>query len=335
MKTYIIIQLIFFSILISCSNGKQEKHQTSRNNILKIKDKIIDFDTDSILIGKYPQLYLADKYLIIVDYKSLTEFIQIFDKYNFRHIASTALRGEGPTEITRIGHVFYDKSKGNLFVSDAGRQKIFCYNLDSLIKYQDYKHYVKLQLNKKEFPSQYYYINDSLTYARIIQPTGNSGFDEILAKWNMLNNKIKTLYKHSEIKRRRTRFDVSIKDSIYVECYQHHDLLTICDLDGNLKFNIYGPNWDKKMSNKIDHFKEIIIIGNNIIASYSGGANWSKDELADKLLVFNIEGDYIKTLEVGYRISDMCYDEESNRLFFSFNDMIQFGYLELTDDMLK
>jgi hypothetical protein len=327
--------LLFFITLIGCSVNKQEKYQTSRKNIQNIKEQIVVFETDSILIGQIPVIYLAKEFLIVQDYKSLDKYIHIFDKFSFKHIASTALRGEGPDEITRIGHIVYDELGGNIYVSDHGKNKIFCYNLDSVIKYPDYKHYVKTKMKDREFPSKYFYINDSLSYARIILPTGNSGFNEILAKWSYTTGKTIPLFNHLKIEKRRVVFTVSPENDIYVECYFYHDLLTICDLDGNLKHNVYGPNWDENKSNKTCHFQDITVLDNNIIASYSGGKNFSKEDRADKLLVFNLNGDYVKTLDVGYRISDMCYDKESKRLYFSFNDMIQFGYLELTDEVLK
>ena len=50
-----------------------------------------------------------------------------------------------------------------------------------------------------------------------------------------------------------------------------------------------------------------------------------------KLIVFNTDGDYVRTLDVGYKINHFCYDEENNRLIFNFNDDIQFGYLDLNN----
>lgn len=336
MRTKPFLAMLLLSILaISCSNDQQEKHQSSRNKVQDIKSKIIPFETGDVLIGKNPSIYIADKYLVIVDYRALAEHIHIFDKLSFKHIISTGLHGEGPDEITSVGHVVYDKAKGNLYVSDHSKQKIFGYNIDSVIKFPDYKHYIKTRMNDKEFPSEYFYINDSLSYARIIQPTGVSGFNEILAKWSYTSGKIKELYKNPAIKKRRITFTVSPENEIYVECYYYHDLMTICDMDGNLKYNIYGPNWDDRVSNETVHFQNVVIAGNNIITSYSGRKNFTEESYSDKLLIYNTKGDYIKTLKLGHKIYDMCLDKESNRLYFSFRDLIQFGYLELTDKVLN
>lgn len=334
-KIITIFQFFLLILVLSCSNNKQEKYQSSRKNIVNVTNKIVSFETTPVLIGNYPLLYNTSKYLLISDYQSLVEQIHVFNKLDLLYIKSTALRGLGPDEITRIGHVAYDKSKNSFYVSDHGKNKIMSYNIDSIIALNDYRHHVKAKMENKEFPSTYFFVNDSLSYAQIIQPTGNYGYNEILAKWSYVTDKITPLYQHPKIEKRRVVFTVSLENKLYVECYLYHDLLTICDLDGNLIHNVYGPNWDHKKSNKTIHFSKVIVAKNRIIAAYSGGENFNDDEKTDKLLVFDIKGDYIKTLEIGYRIVDMCFDEENSRIFFSFNDMVQFGYLEITDNLLN
>lgn len=53
------------------------------------------------------------------------------------------------------------------------------------------------------------------------------------------------------------------------------------------------------------------------------------------MLIFNLNGDYIKTLDIGYKIVDFCYDIQNDRLVFNFEDMIQFGYIDLDDQLLE
>ena len=47
------------------------------------------------------------------------------------------------------------------------------------------------------------------------------------------------------------------------------------------------------------------------------------------LHVFNITGDYLKTLDIGRRINDLCYDEENKRIIMNLDDEYQFAYLDL------
>ncbi|MDR3309440.1 MAG: 6-bladed beta-propeller, partial [Tannerella sp.] len=62
--------------------------------------------------------------------------------------------------------------------------------------------------------------------------------------------------------------------------------------------------------------------------------NSEKDSYATKFFVFDLTGEYIQTIETGYRIGSFRFDKENNRLIMVFDDEIQFGYLEL-DGLLK
>lgn len=333
-KNYTIL-FALFCVFQACTSNSSETYQRERNNNLSVRNQIVVFDTDSVLIGKFPRLYMLGEFLAICDYTSLDFQVHLYSRNQLNYIKSVAQRGDGPNEINRIGTLVFDESINHFYVSDHGKQKIFGYNVDSVLLQDNYEHYTKSSLKDKEFPDNYFYINDSLSYARIILPTGNLGFNEMLAKWNLSNGETTPLYNHPKIEKRRVNFTVSPENNLYVECYNYHDLLTICDLNGNLIKNIYGPKWDDKPTNKIVHFAKVIIVNDKIVAAYAGGENHTSDEYANKLLVFSLNGDYIKTLDVGYRILDMCLDRAANRLIFSFNDVVQFGYLNLSDPMLN
>ena len=113
--------------------------------------------------------------------------------------------------------------------------------------------------------------------------------------------------------------------------YDHHDLLATYDLQGNLKHYIYGPNWDNTTSNAmIYYYGSICICNNHIIVGYSGERNPDAGNIhVSKLLVYDLDGNYIKTLNVGYNIIIFCYDSEYNRIIMVLDDEIQFAYLDL------
>ena len=316
----------------SCSNSSnKEKHQNKRNNVENVKDRVQEIKIEAVLIGSIARLYLIDNYLIIADINTTSNLIHIFDKNNFKYVTSCAPIGQGPSEITNMGHIAIDDANRKFYVSDHGKQKIFSYDLDSVLLNSGYIPKVKAEMNNKQFPSDYHFINDTLSIGRIIAPTGNSGYNEFIARWNMVTGEIKPMkYKHPDIEKRRVAFAVSTVNNIYVECYHNHDLMTICDLSGELLYNIYGPNWDSK-ENKTEYYGGVRFCGNKIIASYSGSDTFPKDYLPTKLIVFDKNGDYIKTLETGYRIIDFCYDEDKDRIILNFDDTIQFGYLDLKE----
>ena len=115
--------------------------------------------------------------------------------------------------------------------------------------------------------------------------------------------------------------------------YNNYDLLTISDFNGKLKCNVYGPAWGNTQHNH--YYGDGFFDNNNhLIVSFSGGDNNTDAYYPTCLLVFGLDGEYIKTLEVGCKINSMRYDNKTNRLYMSLNDEIQFAYLNL-DGLIK
>lgn len=326
---------IFLLATLSCActhNTGTEKHQGKRDNIIDVHKKVkkIEINEDEIIIGGIARLYLIDNYLIIEDVKSYDKLIHLFDKNHFTHLASLGNRGQGPNEITNIGHIGINEVRREFYVSDHGKQKIFAYNIDSVLANSDYQATVKMEMNKGLFPSKYQYFNDTLSMGVVIEPIGNSDFDQFVAKWNMNTGEIKPMkHNHPDIKKKRISFAASLEKGIYVECYAIRDLMTIFDLDGNLKYAVYGPKWNSQWDN-IHYYCKSEFCNDKILATYSGG-DWNTNEYnSTQFLVFNLTGDYIKTIETGYMISDFCYDKKNNRIIMALDDAeIQFAYLEL------
>lgn len=329
LNIFILLLLLFFSCT---NNGSVEKHQNNRDNIVTVKEEIKEIDMDDVMIGSIARLSIVNNFLIIDDSKSLDLLVHLFDCKNaaYKYISSAIPRGQGPGEIANIGYIGVNSKKNEIYVSDHGKLKIFTYPIDSILYNPYYVPEVKIELNNIQFPSEYEYISDTLSFARFIEPTGNVGHNEFLAKWNIESGDFyKIKYSNPKVGKKRISIAASKENETLVEAYHNHDLMTILDFNGNLISNVYGKNWKSRDSNKIHHFGKVIFIGKMIVASYSGG-NWLTDEyFPTKLLVFDIEGNYVKTIETGYRISDFCYDDKNNNIIFSFEDVIQFGYLNL------
>ena len=310
------------------NNSCLEKRQSVRSNVVKIQEKIVPFETDSILIGAFSRMYIEDGCLLITDSKSFSHQVYLFNKKNFRFMASTSPMGQGPDEITRIGYLATDAVHRRFYVSDHGKQKIFSYDLDSVLQNPFYKPSVKMNMDVGNFPTEYEYINDTLCIGRTILPVSVSDYVPGISRWNMLTGEMKLIsYDHPDVKRKRFTYASSSKYGLALQLYTHSDLMTIVDFNGNLKCNVYGPQWNDLGSN---HYYDSAVFckSGKILASFSGG-DYNREYEPTKLLVFDIDGNYIKTLEVGYRIFNMCYDEELNRLYLNFDDEIQFGYLDL------
>lgn len=325
-----IIYLLLSIFLFGCNESQnKEKHYTTENGIINIKDKIKEIKIDSILIGGVIRLYTINEYLILSDYQSLDNQIHIFSKKEFKHITSIAPKGQGPGEISNIGYIGINEASRIFYVSDHGKQKIFSYPIDSVILNPTYMPQTKMEMNEQLFPSEYTYINDTLCIGRIIEPIGNADYKPFIAKWNMNTGDTEPMkYENKKINKKRINFAISEEYSIYAECYTNHDLITICDMDGNLKYNIYGPNWSDTPQ-KNSYYNNAVFCKDKLVVSSLN--NNKESDLPNELIVFNIDGEYIKTLKTGYNISDFCFDKENNRIIMSLDDSIQLAYLDISN----
>jgi hypothetical protein len=331
--------ILSFSVVLLLCNGcvqqpATEKYQSSRDVVVHVKDKMREIVVDDVLIGDRSNLYLLNEYLIAKEVKvgmAWDKFVHIFDKNTFKYLTSTAPYGDGPGEITNFGTLGIDAQRRTFYVSDNGKYRIFGYCVDSVLRNPDYKPYVKMDLNKKAFPIEYQYLNDSLSFGVIMQPTSVSTFDAFTGKWNMNTGDITPVpYENPKIERRRIHVAVSTRHNLYAEAYYTHDLITICDLNGTLKCNVYGPEFTDERSFKTDYFTNVLFCKEKILALYSGISHRVKDSYTPTtIMVFDLNGDYIKTLDVGYRMFSCCYDADNNRLLMSLNEEMMFAYLEL------
>lgn len=327
----IICFLLWMGLFVCCSPASDiEKFQSKRDNIVNVHDRIIEIEMEEVPISNVSWLYSIGDYLIIPDYKSLDELIHLFDKKTFTHCASITYRGQGPNEIANFGFIGVDEVNRRFYVTDLGKYQVLGYSLDSVLTNPDYTPEVVSSLETTQFPVDFHYINDTLSIGLIMVPTGNSGFNLKTAKWNMKTGEISQMrYTHPDIERKRVCMAVSEKNGIYVECYMHHDLLSICSLDGELKHNVYfTKNWDTKTSNRIGYFKDVAFCKDKIVASYMKRDYFNEGE-PTAFLVFDLEGNYLMTIETGYEICDFCYDKENDRIVMRLNNDIQFAYLDL------
>ena len=174
----IIIIAIVMGNTVTQNYTKQAVAELS-NNLNELKEKIsqddeninwedVEIQIEDVLVGSIARLYMLDNYLIIMDPRSDDMSVHFFNKMNYEYETSSIQRGQGPGEITNMGYIGVNKNKKELYISDHGKLKIFNYPLDSIIDNAFYKPEVKKEINNIQFPSDYVFINDTLSFARII-----------------------------------------------------------------------------------------------------------------------------------------------------------------------
>lgn len=335
--------LVVIFITYGC-NSKTEKFQKHRNKIINVEDRIIEIDTD-IIFG-FSLIYLIDDFLIVSELKpGGNRGIHIFDKNTFKYIKSTAIIGRGPGEVGRTGNVGIDNNSMILWVHDYAKNLLWKFPLDSILNTDLYKPTDSHHINYDLFMERYGFINDSIVIGKAVSILPDHSFIQIMAKLNLNTNKIEPFgYEHSKAvgKKSYSSFSLSLKNNLYVNCYSNSDLMTISDLDGNLKYNVYGPGWLKNKDNKNNYFIGVDLLNNNIIASYLGDVGIYVDEYErlqgnspTKFLVFDLEGNYKETIETGSGIQFFCVDEENDRIIVYFEDRENpLGYFNLNFDEL-
>ncbi len=325
--------------MIGCGKSSQtELYQYDRDNVFDVHGSVKYIFIDDLMIGSNSRLYVMNDYLLVCDYKSLDKHVHLFDITSFDYLASTAQRGQGPGEIANIGRIGINNKDRLFFVNDHGKQRIFGYKVDSVFLNPSYQPEEVMGMDETLFPDKYQYINDTLCIGLTIQPIGSADFKPIVAKWNMHTGAIEPMkYEHSGVDKKRITFAASETYELYVECYNYYDLISICDFNGNLMCNIYGRRWDAENKKRILYYKSVSFCGDKIFVTYLGKEDVSVDDetrriqsnYPTKFMVFGLNGDYIKTLETGYRIVDFCYDKANNRIVMFLDEEIQLAYLKL------
>lgn len=65
-----LLYLLLIAVCWSCSQDSEtEKHQSKRDQVVDVRDKMKEFSTQDVLIGRISRTYLIDNYLIVTDYK--------------------------------------------------------------------------------------------------------------------------------------------------------------------------------------------------------------------------------------------------------------------------
>ncbi|UXE68339.1 MAG: hypothetical protein KA713_07110 [Chryseotalea sp. WA131a] len=322
--------LLFPLLCISCKDQeKTEKFQSHRTNILDVEKELTNINTD-IILGS-PLLYIISDYLIVLDMKpSTNKGIHLFNKNSFKYVASTGIMGDGPGEIIRYGRIGVDNDKQIFWVPDHGKQMLMKFPLDSVLQNPNFKPTTGLSLLNDLFIERFEFLDDSIVLGKAVNVLSSSSYQMVMAKLNTISNRIdKYGYEQPESggKKSNSYFALSKPHNFYVNCYLYCDLVTICDLKGNLRYNIYGPDRMDNKENMNTYFTGVDLFKNIIFAAYIGDAGIVFNEfkrqegsLPTKFLIFNQAGDYLNTFETKHKFSSFCIDEANSRVIAHYMD---------------
>ena len=329
-------QIIFlFCLILACgcsTSNNQEKHESKRNNIINVHNQVKEIDTGDVLISESHRAYPFDEYLAIADYKGYEKMIHIFDSKTYNYLASTGDPGQGPGELSNFGDILWNRDTRQMYTSDYSSMTTYAFLMDSVLSNPSYKPEVKREIKKIDgiTPSNFVFLNDTLAFAVQFISGENFTWKEFPCRFNFSTGQMKRIdYPYPELKKRRILVAASQEKNRIIVVNKRYDILSVIDFNGNLLYNVFGPDWDIRDNNR-QCFGRPVIFKDKILALYDG-RKYSDMKQHSKVLVFSLDGDYIKTLETGYEIAYLTLDETNRRLILSCNDEIQFGYLDLDE----
>ncbi len=190
-------------------------------------------------------LELLDSLLFIRNAYDDSLFLSIYNKNTFQHIKSFCRRGKGPNEMVYIGRWSFDKEKGILWVIDFKKTSLWGFDIDSLLKFPDYKPKIKISLPSKLYPLMGLTNYNSELFA-VSDPHG----EVQLFFFNRKGEEVRVLEKmdikdfddsfFSDLTRTHNRIHSEKEKMVMV--YRYFDRMIIYDLKSKLFTEVIGPD---------------------------------------------------------------------------------------------
>jgi len=329
---------------VSNTDSIKEQYHDTHENIRDISDGIVNIETNYIF-GR-SKVYIVDDVLVLLELNATDKGIHLFDKNTFKYLTSTGKLGKGPGEIGSYGYIMPDGKNRRFHMMDYGKKDVLLeFSLDSILNFSDYQpHQICGEQHYSFFMLDYAFINDSVALGMAGEVINSNSFLTVMAQLNIHRNELtKFGYQHPAAANENksvSKFAVSQDNGVYVRCHMNCDLLTIGNLSGDLMCNVYGPGWNVNAKMDNVYYTGVSFVNNYIIASYVGDKSFAYDEYQrprtnwpTKFKIFELNGRYIETVEIGHEFQNFCVDEANNRVIIYFEDRpTQLGYINLKRD---
>ncbi|QKG80683.1 hypothetical protein [Tenuifilum thalassicum] len=336
-------RLLYFAslifLLLSCNKNNTEKIFNPDENVISVKNRLTEVAFEKpITIGN---IEVLDSFIVLQDISNYYDkALYLLNRNAFTLNSSVLKLGKGPGEIAYMGYFTVNRSKRLIYVNDHGKNVVWTIPFDSLLKNPDYLPSNKLTRDPKKLLQEYGNLNDSVMLGIAMYPLTVNSFEIKTTKWDLKSNTITEFgYENPDAQGEylsTSTFAIFPELNIYLKAHYWVDLLTICNLDGTLKCNIHGPKW-----NDNDNFDDLIFFFGGvksyhgyILAAYVGDKGTILDEnkrevgnTPNKILVFDSNGNYIATIDVGIKFLSFTADEQNNRIIL--------GSAEATNSLLQ
>ena len=298
-------------------------------SVTDVSQHIQALDTDDFLIGKSANIYVFGDRLYIVDTKATDKILYVFDTESGKYLGSALNPGPSPYEITEPGALGVNAATGDALMFDYGQNRIVAFNVDSILFDSVYGIRTLRKLDMSGFPDSYVYVNDSIGYGRLIIPDGKHSYSQTVCRYDVRNDDIRKFSTSKAIgEGNRSSVAVSPDGKTIVEACRTQDLIVVYDAAGNPVKEIKGKKYDPVADQSMSFFSGAAVTDRHILVAYCG-KKVNEGFYGDRIMVFDLDGNYIATLDPDIEIRKMAYSPTTDNLYISTPDSIQFGILPL------
>ena len=333
MKNTIGFFLLMF--LLSCAAKSEREFELDEGQPLDVSESIIDIDTDPLIA--FPFFEITEDYLIIADSKTVDKGIHIFERKSFTYLGTTGQVGEGPGQLSRYGPVAFSSSGKEFWMPDFGKLKMFKFDMDSALADQAYLPSISKPFGMDFFLTRLKIVDEDVAIGAGLEPLSKSTFRISLGRWDLSSGEISKFgEEHPGLIGKRTNayFDYSLRHQIMVLAHTNHDILTVYDTNGIVKYHVLGERKFNNDNRRLKFFGPVQITENYIFTSYLGKEGFELDEnntpkavSKTKILAFDLDGNLVKIFETGHELGLFIVDEWDKRVICYFNDReIPIGY---------
>lgn len=317
--------LILLFIQYSCVT-KQEKEliftPIKKEIVSNISSQVIN---SSLMMIMARDIDIYGDYLIVRTFTD-NKYLHILNKNTGEVITNLAIKGNGPNEITDMADQIHIDKGGNLYWFDYNKKKLFGTSIDSIanssfsIKTTNFEsHFTNIDLalplhrgyllslgdkHSDQNETQRYAVADSLNIKSIY-----SGFPVI---------KNETRRPEDVYLNYRTSQHITLSPDLsrFVTSEIYGGILEIFHLSDSIKRNSIHPLYEAK-PNELHGFVDVYATDYFIYAikidSNMNGSN--PENRYNKIMVFNWNGEYIRTYQTDYNLLTLCVDEESRHIY--------------------
>lgn len=314
-------------LMASCSNNAKSAGDFADFTISNVELKSVVFDEGTMFPTNL--ILLSDSLLVVNEPKMKGGFIHVYDTHNQKTITELGVIGDGPNDFASPRFLTNLDTHNTFCVGDAS--KIVRYYVDSL----DIKDYAGDKI--LSVPSEMRLYNNVLTINDSIIIYNQTG-DHPISVFNILTDKLgfidylpKTTWAGgTEFIKNMEVFDNSMTSNgrEIAVAYKNWNILSIITTDGNVKKELYLPDWDynlekmhfdsstgnldidsdaKKFYTKIMSNKDYVFaLGWN-----ATNAQIRNGEATSFVYVIDWDGNIVKKIMFDRPVSNFCINKDS------------------------